>query len=100
MPESFHVRAFRTALAQGGPERVAEVTFGVATFTAFHSALQPGDPRLPGAQDRLIELQAVAADLPAPPPRTGDSVSFLGRARDVSRADITDSGIATLLVTA
>jgi hypothetical protein len=71
---------------------------GLVVFMATAAELRPDDPRLAGQTDRLIELTAATASLPAGL-KAGTEIIRAGRAHRISRLDTNLHGITTLLVT-
>jgi hypothetical protein len=74
--------------------------FGGASFAGVASPLKTDDSRMPGAGDRLLELQVATVSLPTPAPRRGDDLMREGKAYHVTRlpdAD-TSTGITTFVV--
>lgn len=74
-------------------------SFGGVTFAGVASTLRPDDPRMAGSADRLIEVTALTADLPATLPTRGDELVRGTRRHRIARADTDEAtGYTTFLV--
>jgi hypothetical protein len=76
-------------------------TFGAQTFTGVASPIRANDPRMEGGTQRILDIHAVTANLPAPSPRRGDEIADATGAiyRVISQFGDVVSGITIISVT-
>lgn len=73
--------------------------YGASSFRAPASPLQPDDPRLKGASDRVFEIIVPTALLPEPKPKQGVELSRSGAFHRVVRIDHDAvTGLTSILV--